>query len=213
MTTFRLVALDALELAVSRLPSAAKISRKQPVLDPVAIDLADAPTLDEETRRRLLGRYGADAAALVVAAHSGELEPIPGTTSLWAELRWAARAEGVVHLDDLLLRRVRVGLLTDAGGWPIMERIRDVAQSELGWDDARWGTEVQRYADLWRQSYSTPEGAPDVVEAVIPALQTLEPGPVSRNTRPLQIALLGVGLLTSLILIWQLIRRRGLVHP
>ena len=91
-----------------------------------------------------------------------------------------------------------------------MERIRDVAQSELGWDDARWGTEVQRYADLWRQSYSTPEAAPDVVEAVIPALQTLEPGPVSRNTRPLQIALLGVGLVTSLILIWQLIRRSWL---
>jgi glycerol-3-phosphate dehydrogenase len=40
---------------------------------------------------------------------------IPNTNVLWAELRWAARSEGVVHLDDLLLRRVRLGLLLAAG--------------------------------------------------------------------------------------------------
>jgi glycerol-3-phosphate dehydrogenase len=210
LTTFRLVALDALELAVERLPNAVKIDRRQPVLDQVGINLTSAPAVDEETRQRLLGRYGADAAALVASAHMGELEPIPGTASLWAELRWAARAEGVVHLDDLLLRRVRLGLLTDTGGWSIMERIRDVAQSELGWDDTRWDTEVQRYADLWHQSYSTPEGAPDVVDAVIPALHTSESGPVSRNSRPFYIALLGVGLLASLMLIRQLNQRRSL---
>jgi len=31
-------------------------------------------------------------------------------------LRWAARAEAVSHLDDLLLRRVRLGLLLPGGG-------------------------------------------------------------------------------------------------
>jgi glycerol-3-phosphate dehydrogenase len=209
LTTFRLVALDALELAVQRLPNAAKIDRKQPVLDQVGIDLSDVPTLDEGTRQRLLGRYGADAEFLVAEARTGELEPIPGTASLWAELRWAARAEGVVHLDDLLLRRVRLGLLTDTGGCSIMERIRDVIQPELGWDDTRWDSEVQRYADLWHQSYSTPEGAPNVIGAVIPAPHKSASRPVSRVARPYYIALLGVGLLASLVLILQLNRRRS----
>lgn len=41
----------------------------------------------------------------------------------WAELRWAAHAEGVVHLDDLLLRRVRLDMLTARGGLPIMKKL------------------------------------------------------------------------------------------
>jgi len=209
LTTFRLVALDALELAVERLPNAPKIDRKQPVLDRVGADLDGALTLDEERRKRLLGRYGADASALVAAAREGELEPIPGTNSLWAELRWTARAEGVVHLDDLLLRRVRLGLLTDAGGWSIMERIRDVTQSELGWDDARWEAEVQRYANLWHQSYSIPEDAPDVVDAVFPSLHTAERPSATQNSRPFVFVLLGVGLPASLMLIWYLNRHRN----
>jgi len=76
--------------------------------------------------------------------------------SLWAELRWAARDEGVVHLDDLLLRRVRLGLLLPGGGVPILERVRAIAQPELGWDDARWLTEADAYAALWAQAYSSP---------------------------------------------------------
>jgi glycerol-3-phosphate dehydrogenase len=72
---------------------------------------------------------------------------------LWAELRQAARAEGVVHLDDLLLRRVRLGLLAPNGGLDQIERIRGLVQFELGWDDARWQAEVDSYAQLWRTSY------------------------------------------------------------
>jgi glycerol-3-phosphate dehydrogenase len=119
------------------------------VLDPVDVDLIDAEILGEETRMRLIGRYGADAPALVAAATKDELDAgvLPGTNTLWAELRWAARAEGVVHLDDLLLRRVRLGLLTPGGGRSIMGQIRDVVQPELGWDDERWQAEVARYVE------------------------------------------------------------------
>ena len=71
----------------------------------------------EAARRRILGRYGSDAQALVDCAQEGEMEPIPGTPILWAELRWGARAEGVIHLDDLLLRRVRLGLVAPKGAF------------------------------------------------------------------------------------------------
>jgi glycerol-3-phosphate dehydrogenase len=104
----------------------------------------------------LLGRHASDAPGLVAAAQPGELETIPGTDSLWAELRWAARYEGVAHLDDLLLRRVRLGLLLPGGGVPMLERVRSIVQPELGWNDARWQTEATDYATLWAQAYSSP---------------------------------------------------------
>jgi hypothetical protein len=44
---------------------------------------------------RLQGRYGAAAQALVDAAHEGELACIPGTETIWAQLRWAARRRRV----------------------------------------------------------------------------------------------------------------------
>jgi glycerol-3-phosphate dehydrogenase len=82
---------------------------------------------------------------------------VAGTQTLWAELRWAARAEAVAHLDDLLLRRVRLGHLLPGGGAELLARIRTICQAELGWDDDRWTSEEAAYLDLWRTSYSLPE--------------------------------------------------------
>jgi glycerol-3-phosphate dehydrogenase len=87
------------------------------------------------------------------ASSDQELQPIEGTIYLWAELRQAARTEGVVHLDDLLMRRVRLGLLAPGGGIPMMDHIRSIVQVELGWDDARWLREVQTYTELWNRAY------------------------------------------------------------
>ncbi|MGD8626361.1 MAG: glycerol-3-phosphate dehydrogenase C-terminal domain-containing protein, partial [Anaerolineae bacterium] len=89
----------------------------------------------------------------------------PGTQTLWAELRWAARAEGVVHLDDLLLRRVRLGHLLPRGGrdllpqggHDLLPQLRAICQPELGWDDARWQAEEAAYLALWRDHYSLPD--------------------------------------------------------
>lgn len=156
LTTFRLIALDALKAVRHRLPHMPKPDRKMPVLDQVNVELHDAAHLGEAMRRRLLGRYGADAPLLVAAAQPGELELIPTTPYLWAELRWAARAEGVVHLQDLLLRRVRLGLLLPEGGRALWPRIRAICQPELGWDDARWEAEEAAFLDLWHNCYSLP---------------------------------------------------------
>ncbi len=160
LTTFRRVALDALKAARDRLPDdLPPIRGDVPVLSPVAPDLPGGESLDQVTRHRLLGRYGADAPQLVAAARPGELTFVPGTPTLWAELRWAARAEAVVHLDDLLLRRVRLGLLLPGGGESLMDRIRAICQPELGWDDARWEAEQAAYLGQWRRHYGLPDRA------------------------------------------------------
>ncbi len=154
LTTFRVMARDALKAAAKHIGRIA-FDRKLPVLDPIPADgeaLFGDSSLTPATRLRLLARYGASAVP-VLAASAEDLQPIDGTDYIWAELRQAARAEGVVHLDDLLLRRVRLGLLSPHGGRDQMARIRGLVQSELGWDDARWEGEVDSYAKLWRESY------------------------------------------------------------
>lgn len=159
LTTFRLIALDVLKAMRHRLPDMPEVDSKMPVLNPVNISLPGAEGLEEAKRRRLLGRYGADTPALVAAAQPGELEAIPGTPILWAELRWAARAEGVAHLEDLLLRRTRLGLLSPEGGACLLPSIRSICQGELGWDDQQWETEASQYHVLWQHAYSIPAAA------------------------------------------------------
>lgn len=63
---------------------------------------------------------------------------------------------GVVHLDDLLLRRVRLGLLLPEGGRELLPEIRSSCQPELGWDDPRWEVEADSYLEIWRTCYSLP---------------------------------------------------------
>ena len=152
LTTFRLMALEALRAVRSRLPHRPRFSTRQRMLDPIDTELiAD---LDPGVALRLFGRYGADTPDLLQAVPSAELQPIDGLSSVWAELRWAARHEGVVHLDDLLLRRVRLGLLLPHGGLAHLDRIRALTQRELGWSDKRWLQEVEDYTQLWNRCYS-----------------------------------------------------------
>ena len=113
LSTFRLMARDVLRAArqpASRggspnppLPERHIFGRELPVLDTISQQvevLLANEHLKTTDRLRLLGRYAADAPELVQAAQPGELEHIEETASLWAELRWAARSEGIVHLDD-----------------------------------------------------------------------------------------------------------------
>ncbi len=87
------------------------------------------------------------------SASSPDLQPVPATPYFFSELRQAARTEGVVHLDDLLLRRVRLGLLAPRGALDLLPRIRAIVQPELGWDDARWEEEARCYEELWNRAY------------------------------------------------------------
>jgi glycerol-3-phosphate dehydrogenase len=212
LTTFRIIALDALKAVRDRLPDLPPMDEEVPVLNMVDVALPAAEPLDETTRRRLLGRYGADSPALVAAASPGELEPIAGTLTLWAELRWTARAEGVVHLDDLLLRRVRLGNLLPQGGEVLLPRIRDICQPELGWDDSRWETEEAAYLDLWRRYYSLPnrEAIPDWRAMLAEATARREAAQPTRRRKVIKRSALAgilIGLAVVLVLVYRRFRR------
>jgi glycerol-3-phosphate dehydrogenase len=156
LTTFRAIALDVLRHAAPQLP------HWRPDFAPQAIfaaapQAAAALRLPHGQARRLQGRFGAQTAALVAAAQDGELETIPGTETLWAQLRWAARHESVQHLEDLMLRRSRLGIQLAQGGAALLARVRAICQPELGWDDQRWAAEEAAYLALCRSNYSLPK--------------------------------------------------------
>ena len=153
LTTFRLMAQTALRAVRTFLPGRSRMRMDARVLDvlPPESTICDVPP---ELRLRLMGRYGAQACNLVEAARPGEMQAISPSPSLWAELRWAARSEAVVHLEDLLARRVRLNINLPDGGIPALEQIRSIVQPELGWSDERWQAEADRYQLMWRDYYS-----------------------------------------------------------
>jgi glycerol-3-phosphate dehydrogenase len=157
LTTFRLMALETLRAAKKQLPEAKRIKRDR-ILDAAGFDSLPAD-MDPVLRDRLLGRHGTSAGA--VLGLQEKAEKVADTWVLWSELRFAARDEAVVHLDDLLLRRARLGLLAKNGGMDEIGRIRAVAQPELGWDDARWAKEEAAYRKMWSEHYAPSPSAPE----------------------------------------------------
>jgi glycerol-3-phosphate dehydrogenase len=160
LTMFRHMAQKTLNFIRRRLPGRPRPERRPRALDALDAEefsaLAEKAGLNPALQVRLLGRFGHAAADVLRGAHADELQPAGESPALWTELRWAAQAEDAVHLDDLLLRRTRLGLLLPQGAMGEVDRIRALCQPALGWDDARWQSEVDSYHALWKRAYSPP---------------------------------------------------------
>jgi glycerol-3-phosphate dehydrogenase len=154
-TTFRIMSGQTVDRVLARLGKSETPSRKR-IFDPLP-DLSSF-SLGTSTLAYLAGRHGSETSLLLAAAKQNELEPIGHLPNVWAELRWAAREEGVEHLDDLLLRRVRLGLLLPHGASDLLARIRSIVQPELGWSDERWQQEETAYLQTWQRYYSPKPG-------------------------------------------------------
>ncbi|WP_019672741.1 glycerol-3-phosphate dehydrogenase/oxidase [Psychrobacter lutiphocae] len=115
-------------------------------------------TLPLKLQHRLQGFYGRQLDTLLELAQPDELTYISDSNTLWAEIRFATRYEQVIHLDDLLLRRTRLGLLIPNGGLTplITKHLKQICQQELGWDEQKWQQEVARYQQLWQRYYYLP---------------------------------------------------------
>jgi glycerol-3-phosphate dehydrogenase len=150
LTTFRVMALETLRAARKQLPAVKQLQKRSRILNDLDGDSLSLE-LDPTLRERMLGRHGIEAKEILAAPEG--TETIADTPVLWSELRFAARDEAVVHLEDLLLRRARIGLLAERGGMGVMDRIRRIAQPELGWDDATWEREEAAYGRTWNAAY------------------------------------------------------------
>jgi glycerol-3-phosphate dehydrogenase len=153
LTTFRLIALDVMAKIATHISGVDARDQKARVFRPVEVVSTQYPAQDLQ---RLKGRFGFLTAAFFEEAKADELSALPQVTTLLAELRWAAKHEQVVHLDDLLLRRTRLGLVLPQGGQGLLSQIQRVCQAELEWDDSKWLAECQRYAEIWKKYYGVP---------------------------------------------------------
>jgi glycerol-3-phosphate dehydrogenase len=185
-TTYRVMAEDAVDAAVAGLPGVPPSrTARLPLVgahrwDEVrdrAAELAAGGGVAEETVARLLRRHGdriGEVLDLVRAdpALGRQLEGAPGY--LAAEVVHAVRAEGALHLDDVLTRRTRVSIETAHRGVDSAPAVARLMAAALGWDEERTAREVAHYearVAAERESQRMPDdhtadaarlGAPDV---------------------------------------------------
>lgn len=159
LTTYRLIALDVLRKAVPYLGLSVGYFNQASRFEGLIGRETFSSQLSIETQKRLVGRYGA-AICQIDAWFKNEpslAERIGTTDTLWCELIWACQFESVQHLDDLLLRRTRLGLLLKNGAEQILPRVERLCRPYLDWDDLRWASELERYHEIIRNCYSLPE--------------------------------------------------------
>lgn len=160
LTTFRLIAREALSRGLKHGEATDGLRDQEQPVFATAPDIPRPDELGHRTWNRLKGYYGKDLTQLLAC---GPLNPVNPSSSgndlIWAELYWACGQEDVQHLDDLLLRRTRLGLIMPDGAQTLLPELRQHCQPLLGWDDSRWAREEARYLEIRNQAYALPHGA------------------------------------------------------
>lgn len=154
LTTWRTTAEEAVDEALRQLPAeraaralpcataGAPLVGRAPV--DLAARLATADHLAPEVAAALARRLRALAdLALDLAHDASELVPLAGTDLTLAEARVHLRHGAVVRLEDLLVRRTRIGMWTPARAAEVAPLLRGVCREELGWSAARFDRELE----------------------------------------------------------------------
>ena len=157
LTTYRVMARDAVDLAVRGWPGVAPSQTERvPLLGADGfltrtnqrVALSRRSGLEVGQIDHLLGRFGGmiDELLALVAARPELAGPLPGTEDyLSAEVVYAVTHEGARHLDDVLARRTRISIETFDRGTVAVTAAADLMAGELGWDPARRDAEVDHY--------------------------------------------------------------------
>ncbi|WJK34014.1 glycerol-3-phosphate dehydrogenase/oxidase [Solwaraspora sp. WMMA2065] len=156
-TTYRVMAADVVDRAAARLG----VNRPSRTADLPLLGADGFPAMWRDradvARRHgvpvgvlehLLERYGTLAVELLALIGDDPLlaSPVPGAPEyLAAEIAYAARAEGALHLDDVLTRRTRISIETPHRGNESAGHAAEVMGRVLGWDDAVRAREVEHY--------------------------------------------------------------------
>ncbi|MCD0444395.1 glycerol-3-phosphate dehydrogenase/oxidase [Glycomyces sp. A-F 0318] len=192
LTTYRVMAKDAVDAAAKRLGPDVPASGTHllPLLgaDGYAVywgareRIAKRAGVEVRVVERLLRRYGSLAPQVLrmAVAQPQLARPLPGTEDyLRAEVVYASRAEGALHLDDLLTRRLRLSIEGFDRGTRAAMDAAGLAGEVLGWDAQRRAAEVEAYlyrVDAERRSQQQPDD--DAAEAA--RLAAVEPRRLER---------------------------------
>lgn len=156
-TTYRVMAKDAIDLAVADLPGriAKSCTERVPLvgahqyreLSLSRARLAEVFDVDLPTVDHLLGRFGSAVTELreLIDAAPELAARLGNSRYLKAEIVYAVTHEGALHLDDILARRTRLSVETSARGVDIAPEVATLVAPYLGWDDDRIAREIQIY--------------------------------------------------------------------
>ena len=157
LTTHRATALEVLrELERQGLRIAAPKSTSTTTTTTTKTKTKTKTKTTAPTASRLQGRLGAEGAAWVAARPADEQRALLGTPYTLAELRWSMRHEQVRRLDDLLMRRTRIGLVAHRGALSLLPMLEAPCREDLAWDAARWADESARYRENWVLRHAPP---------------------------------------------------------
>ncbi|WP_151525282.1 glycerol-3-phosphate dehydrogenase/oxidase [Serinicoccus kebangsaanensis] len=157
LTTYRVMAKDAVDFALGgRAEELPCITDQIPLLGAVgeAAMRRRMPALreqfgwSEQLTDHLLHRYGSlveELLAMIDEDPSLASTLQESTAYLRAEVAYACRTEGVLHLEDLMMRRTRLIYEAPDKGLHTVPEIAEIAAAELGWDDATTQAEIEAY--------------------------------------------------------------------
>lgn len=157
LTTYRVMARDAVDLAAQTLPDVrGSITERVPLAGAGGyetrsnqrVSLSRSSGLEVGRIDHLLGRYGGlvDEVLDLVEQRPDLGRPLAGAEEyLAAEVVYAVSHEGARHLDDVLTRRTRISIETFDRGTAVASTAAGLMAGELGWDDARVAEEVDHY--------------------------------------------------------------------
>ncbi|MGK2349789.1 glycerol-3-phosphate dehydrogenase/oxidase [Actinomyces sp. W5033] len=159
LTTYRVMAQDAVDHALGEAGTKAHPSTTADLplvgaagyhaLTLRAGDIARERGWTLERVTHLLDRYGDEVVDLLetIDAEPSLGEPLTGDpVFLRAEVAWAVTHEGAAHLDDVLLRRLRLDLSHRDRGLAAADEILSVMAPLLGWSEQDVATEKESYA-------------------------------------------------------------------
>ncbi|GAA1168662.1 glycerol-3-phosphate dehydrogenase/oxidase [Ornithinimicrobium humiphilum] len=157
LTTYRVMAKDAVDLSLgdraSELPS---ITHQIPLLGAVGEAamrrrmpaLRDRFGWSEQITDHLLHRYGSLVEQLLdlIVEDPSLARPLEHAPAyLRVEIAYACISEGVLHLEDVMMRRTRLYYEEPRKGLAAVPEIAEIAVQWLGWNEAREAGEVEAY--------------------------------------------------------------------
>jgi glycerol-3-phosphate dehydrogenase len=160
-TTYRLMARDVVDAAVAdfgrEVP--ASVTDQVPLLgaDGLAAVRAGAGRLAEDYRvpratvEHLLSRYGTLAGEVLdlIRADPGLAQPLAdGHPYLRAEVAYAVTHESALHVEDVLMRRMRLAIESADAGTGVAAEVSMIMGRLLGWSRRKRAAETRHYLEL-----------------------------------------------------------------
>lgn len=163
LTNYRILADEAVDRLISKLPQQSFAKLKPPTTDKLMLGgwtdkddyLTSSAEISARARRfsiepgtidHLLASYGKDALQIIELVEKDSYlnkRICPDYPPIMAEVVFSVRNEMALCLEDILFRRLRLGLVHQGQCLQAAEKVARCVQGVLGWDEARTAAELK----------------------------------------------------------------------